>query len=406
MENRQIVIIGAGPAGLTAAIYARRAGMDVLLLERGVSGGQINSTAEVENYPGFKVSSGLGLGQAFREHAERFGAEFRDCSAESVSFSVFEQGDKIIRTDRGGISADALIICSGSTFKRAGCKGEMELAGHGVSYCAVCDGVFYEGAPVAVIGGGNAAVEEAEYLAKFASKVYLIHRGEEFRAQRVLVERALCNPRIEPVMGCVVDEIEGKDMVERVVVRGLRSGETRTVSVEGVFVFVGTAPNVDFLKDSEDIRMDGPGWIVTDGKMETSVEGVFAAGDVRDKFLRQVVTAAGDGATAAMAAYEYLSNQYYLKDRLFVPERAYALFISGIDESHLALAGETEDWRRGAGVSVLTVDAHRNLRIKGKLGIGELPAMVEMSCGKKARETAVSSLDDVKNFIGARGPLH
>jgi thioredoxin reductase (NADPH) len=401
MENRQIVIIGAGPAGLTAAIYARRAGMDALLLEHGLSGGQINSTAEIENYPGVKISSGLDLGQAFREHASAFGAEFRDCGVKSVEFDIAEHGDKIIRTDKGDISADALIISSGSTFRRAGCKGEEEFVGRGVSYCAVCDGVFYEGVPVAVIGGGNSAVEEAEYLTRFASRVFLIHRRDEFRADRLLVERALSNPKIEPVLGRVVDEIAGGDAVDRVAVRSLKSGETGIIPVEGVFVFVGTEPNVSFLKDGDGVKRTGAGWIITDEKMETSVEGVFAAGDVRDKFLRQVVTATGDGAVAAMAAYEYLSNQYYLKDKLFGAGRAYAFFMSGIDEAHIALASALEGWLKEARTGVMVVDVHRNLRIKGKLGIKDLPVMVEMSDGEKIREAVVTSLDDVKNFVEA-----
>jgi thioredoxin reductase (NADPH) len=396
MAKRQLTIIGAGPAGLTAAIFGRRAGLDVLVIEKGMAGGQINVTAEIENYPGFSHAGGMELAKNFRDHAKKFGPEFMECSVESVSFS---DGKKIAVTDKGTVETDALIVASGSSFVKAGCKGEDEFAGRGVSYCAVCDGAFFADAPVAVIGGGNSAVEEADYLTRFASKVYIIHRRDEFRAQKSIVDRALANPKIEAVMGSVVEEIAGGDMVERVVARNSRSGEKREIPVEGVFVFVGAAPNLEFLAGESGLKRSGGGWIITDEKMETSAEGVFAAGDVREKYLRQVATAVGDGATAAMAAYEYLSNEYYLRSALLEPERAAVFFMSGIDPAHLALDREISAFAAASGKKVITVDGHTNLRLKKKLGVTSLPAMVELSRGEKIREAKVKSSGDAEQFL-------
>jgi thioredoxin reductase (NADPH) len=396
MAKRQLTIIGAGPAGLTAAIFGRRAGLDVLVIEKGMAGGQINITAEVENYPGFKLAGGMELGKFFREHAEKFGPEFMECSVESVSFG---DGDKTVVTNKGTIRTDALIIASGSSFVKSGCKGEAEFAGRGVSYCAVCDGAFFADAPVAVIGGGNSAVEEADYLTQFASKVYVIHRRDEFRAQKSIVDRAMANPKIETVMSSVVEEIAGQDMVERVIVRNNKSGKTREIPVEGVFVFVGAAPNLEFLAGVSGLKLADNGWIITDEKMETSAEGVFAAGDVREKYLRQVVTAAGDGATAAMAAYEYLSNEHYLQTALLEPEHAAVFFMSSIDPAHLALDREISALASASGKKVITVDGHTNLRLREKLGVTSLPAMLELSRGKKVRAITVNSIDDVEGFL-------
>ena len=394
MEKRQLVIIGSGPAGFTAAIYARRAGLEALILEDALWGGQVNNTEEIDNYPGIRTISGIDLASAMREHAQDLKAEMRNCRALSLSL---EDDEKIIRTDKGDIAADAIIIATGATNSKAGFKGEDEFSGRGVSYCSVCDGPLYEGLPVAVIGGGNTAVEEADYLTHFASKVCIIHRREELRAGSMAVERAKANPKIEMILGWVPEEIIGEEMVRGVKLRNLKSGLKKEIPAEGVFVFVGTMPNAAFLQGSG-IDVSGKGWIKTDEMMETSVEGVFAAGDVREKFLRQVVTAAGDGATAAMAAYEYISSQLYLKSTLFGPERAVALFISSIDSDHLALAKEAEDWAKSGGDRIITIDGHRNIRIRNKLGVQELPAIIEMRNGKKTREASPSSLDEIKNF--------
>ena len=308
MEKRELVIIGGGPAGLTAGIYGKRAGLDVLLLEKGSCGGQILITSEIENWPGTKESSGLALAESFRSHAESLGVDFRKTLVRGI---LPGDGEHVVQTESGDIAAKAVIIATGAQFRRLGCKGEAELIGAGVSFCAVCDGAFFTDAEVAVIGGGNTAVEEACYLTRFASKVYIIHRRDEFRADRLVAERALKNEKIVPVWDSVVESINGDGIVTGITVKNVKTGALSDLPVEGVFEFVGTVPMLAFLKNEagEELleRVDG-GWIKTDARMRSSVPGIFAAGDVRDTPLRQVVTAAGDGAHAAMGAYHFITT--------------------------------------------------------------------------------------------------
>ncbi len=301
MEKKELVIIGSGPAGMSAAVYGKRAGIDLVVLEKGQPGGQILITNEVENWPGTIETTGQALADSFRAHAEHLDTEIRRTTVQGV---VPGAKAHVVKTADGDIEARTVIIATGASFRRLGCPGEAELTGAGVSYCAVCDGAFFTDVEVAVIGGGNTAVEEAEYLTRFASKVHIVHRRNEFRADKLVVERALANPKIVPVWDSVVEAINGKDLVESVTLKNVKTGEKSELAVEGVFMFVGTLPNVTFLDGILD-RVDG-GWIKADCSMATSVPGIFAAGDVRDTPLRQVVTAASDGAVAAMAAYHYL----------------------------------------------------------------------------------------------------
>jgi thioredoxin reductase (NADPH) len=304
MEKHELVIIGGGPDGMTAAIYAKRAGLNLLLLEKASYGGQILITSEVENWPGRKMISGADIAREFREHAEHLGCEFRKAAVSGI-----ESGPEghVVKSANGDIAAKAVIIATGAAFRRLGCKGEAELTGQGVSYCAVCDGPFYVDEEVAVIGGGNTAVEEACYLTRFASKVHIVHRRDAFRADRVPCERALGNSKIVPVWDSVVESINGAELVEGITVKNVKTGALSDIPVAGVFVFVGTVPMLGFLRDGQVERTEG-GWLKTDERMRTSVPGLFAAGDVRDTPLRQVVTAAGDGARAAMAAYHFITT--------------------------------------------------------------------------------------------------
>ena len=306
MRNFDVAIIGAGPAGLTAAVYARRAGLTTVVIEKVAPGGQINITDEIENWPGTKKMKGSDLGRSFKEHALSFGVELLMTEVKRIE-KTQDGKKKIIVTTDGEIEAGAVILATGAHFRKLGVKGEAEFTGMGVSYCAVCDAPFFEGLDVAVVGGGNVAVEEACYLTNFANKVYIIHRRDEFRADYAASKKALGNKKIVPVWDSVVESIDGADFVEGVTVKNVKTGETKKIAVSGVFVFIGTEPNTAVLQDSSlNIETANGGWIKTTEKMETSEAGIFAAGDLRDKFLRQVVTAASDGAIAAMSAYQFL----------------------------------------------------------------------------------------------------
>ncbi len=393
MEKRELVIIGAGPAGLTAAVYGKRSGLDVVVLEKGVPGGQINVTDEIENWTGTLHTSGPELAETFRKHAEHFQAEFREATVEGIEL---RDGSKIIRTDSGEIEAEAVIVATGASFRKAGVKGEEEFTGRGVSYCAVCDGAFFEDETVAVIGGGNTAVEEAVYLTQFASKVYIIHRRDTFRADRVATERALTHDKIEVIWNSVVEEIAGDEMVEKVVLQNVKTGDRSELPVAGVFVFVGMEPNAGFMKDMVETARGG--WLKTNEKMETSVEGIFAAGDVRDKFLRQVITAAGDGATAAMAAYAYISEQLHLKRKVLDPEQVFVFLYSSIDREQVHLSGELEGLSEKRNDLVI-LDGYKNARMTEKLGISELPALLELKNGEIVRSATPESPASVSDFL-------
>ena len=303
MNSYDLIIIGGGPAGLTAGLYASRAKLKTLLIEKKAAGGQIATTEHIENYPGFAQGSGQELVKIMEEQSARFGTEFLAAGATAVDFSAQE---KIITTGKGEFRAPAVIIATGCSARRLEVPGEKELIGRGVSFCATCDGAFYEDLPVMVVGGGDAAVEEALYLTRFVEKVYLVHRRDALRATKIVQDRVFNNPKIEVVWNSVVEELQGDELLERVVVRNVKDGRKTEIAVNGIFIYIGFLPNTGFLAGQ--IRLNESGYVVTDDRMETSVPGVFAAGDCREKLLRQVVTATGDGATAAFAVEKYLEN--------------------------------------------------------------------------------------------------
>jgi thioredoxin reductase (NADPH) len=299
-EQYDVAIIGAGPAGLTAGLYTARSRVRTILFERGHPGGQLLNTEAVEDYPGFDHITGVELAQRMVDQTLKFGVRMEHSAVKLIS-----GGDapwKTITTERGDFEARTVILTAGGEAKKLGVPGEVELAGRGVSYCAVCDGAFFKDLDVAVVGGGDAAVEEASFLTRYANRVYLIHRRDAFRAQPILIEHALANPKIYPIMDTVAEEIGGDGKVEWADLRHARTGAPQRIPMQGVFVFIGFHPNTGLFADPDHVKHDAMGFLITDSNMETSLRGIYAAGDVRAQLTRQITTAVGDATTAAMAA--------------------------------------------------------------------------------------------------------
>ncbi len=296
------IILGGGPAGLSAAIYASRGAVSTAIVDLNMLGGQPSNYLELENYPGFQVIGGYDLMEKFEEHADKFGVK----KFPMQEIQTVDLKSKTIITNEYEFRAKTIIIATGAQPMKLGVPGEKEFVGRGVSYCAVCDGAFYRNKVVAVVGGGNAAVEEAMYLTKFADKVYVIHRRNELRADKIVQERAFKNEKIEFVWDSVVKEIKGDNLVNTVVLENVKTKEISNLSVNGVFPYIGMTPNVENI--SGQLQQDARGFVVTDETMSTSVEGVFAIGDVRTTPLRQVITAAADGAVGAVYAVKYLET--------------------------------------------------------------------------------------------------
>ena len=300
-----LVIVGAGPAGLTAAIYAARSRMSVLVIEEMLSGGQIATTGIMENFPGFPEGiGGFEFGQLLEEQARKFGAEMALAAVETVLM----HGDiKEVHTSDGVFRGKSLLIATGTRWRPLNVPGEEELKGKGVSYCVTCDGSFFQDRVVMVVGGGDSALEEALVITKFASKVYLVHRRDKFRAISILDERVRENPKIVSLMNTVVEKINGTTNVESVTLYDKVQNKRWDVQIDGIFLYVGLMPNTEFLH--QDLELNESGYIITNEAMETSIPGVYAAGDLREKALRQVVTAVADGAIAAMSAVRYVDEQ-------------------------------------------------------------------------------------------------
>jgi len=297
-----IIIVGGGPGGLTAGLYGARANLRTLLLEKGLPGGQIVNTHEVEDYPGFEKVSGPELASKMEQHARKFGLEVRTANVEEV---FCDGDDRVVKTDDGqNLRARAVILATGGSPNLLNVPGEKELAGRGVSYCAICDGAFFKDEIIVVVGGGDAAVEEGIFLTKFGSKVILIHRRDELRAAKVIQKRAFANPKMEFVWDSVVEKINGSQKVTSVTVKNVKSGKISEIDCGAVFVFIGFVPNSNLVREGLD--KDDAGYILTNHKMETNIPGVYACGDVRAQLVKQITNAVGDATTAAVAAEKYI----------------------------------------------------------------------------------------------------
>ncbi|MBI3590211.1 MAG: thioredoxin-disulfide reductase [Candidatus Melainabacteria bacterium] len=304
-KEYDIVIIGGGPAGLAAGLYASRGNMKTVILEKLIPGGQLNNTQDVENYPGMDHMTGPQIAQAMEEQTKRFGCEIiNNCNLTNVDLSTEK---KLVQSDKGNFSAKVVIIATGSEYRKLNVPGEKEYSGKGVSYCAVCDGAFFKEKELIVVGGGDSAVEEGTFLTKFANKVTIVHRRDKFRAEKIIQDRAFKNPKISVIWNTVVPEIRGNgNGVTTVKLKNIQTNEEKDFSCDGVFIYVGLDPNTLLFKNK--VKMDEGGKIITNEKMETNVLGVYAAGDVRETPLKQAVTAASDGSLAATMAINYIES--------------------------------------------------------------------------------------------------
>ncbi len=310
-----VIIIGGGPAGLTAGIYTSRARLKSLLIEKGLSGGQVTTTEFVENYPGFDEGvSGSELSSRMEKQAKKFGLEIIQAPVQKISLHekikkiTLVGYDSTLREGNQEYEAKSIILSTGAHPKPLGVEGEDRYRGKGVSYCATCDGAFFKGEKLAVIGGGDSAVEEGIFLTRFAEIVYIIHRRDQLRATKISQERAFSNPKIKFIWNSVVKKIDGEETVKTLHIKNVKTQEESVLDVQGVFIYVGYNPNTEFLKDV--INLDENNYIITDEKMATSVPGIFAAGDVRANSIKQIAVAAGNGTTAAISAEKYIEENF------------------------------------------------------------------------------------------------
>ncbi|EKE03301.1 MAG: Thioredoxin reductase [uncultured bacterium] len=310
-----LIILGGGPAGLSAAIYAARGNLKTAVIDKSMLGGQVSNTLEIENYPGFPIIGGFELMEKIEEHADKFNIEkytFQEITKVDLVSDI-----KTMETLEYSLKSKTVIIATGAQPRKLGVPGEEEFAGRGVSYCAVCDGAFFKDKVVSVVGGGNAAVEEALYLTKFASSINIIHRRDCLRADRLYQQRATNNPKINFIFDTVVEQINGENSVNSITVKNVKTGEVSQVQTDGVFPYIGFSPNSELLIGQ--IQMDAAGFVITDVNLATNCKGVYAAGDIRVTPLRQVITSAADGALAATSAIKYIEEidaETIVKDRI------------------------------------------------------------------------------------------
>ncbi|MEA4882408.1 MAG: thioredoxin-disulfide reductase [Clostridia bacterium] len=392
MATREVdvAIVGGGPAGLSAAIYASRARLTTVVLEKGRPGGQASTTESMENYPGFaKGMSGPKLMELFAEHAQEFGAEILKEDVASVEFTPER---KLIRTRKGNdYIAKAVIVAPGAEPRMLGVPGERELRGKGVSYCATCDADFFTDLDVVIVGNGDSALQEAMYLTKFVNSatIIVVHDEGVLDATAIIRERAFKNPKLKWVWNSVLAEIRGDGIVETVVVKNIKTNEMMEIETNGVFMFVGTVPKTEFLRGV--VEMDQRGYVIADDMLETSVDGVYCAGDARVKFIRQVVTAAGDGAAAAIAAEKYIHEEEGFREMVLEPELPVLVtFWSPTSPASLELMPAIEKIAEANAdkLVLVKIDIYKNQRVAKRYGITAAPALAFFHRGRLIEKVA------------------
>lgn len=388
MSKYDIIIIGGGPAGLTAAIYGARARLKTLVINKGNIGGMVHTTREIVNYPGYKKTSGPQLMKDFKNHAENFGAEFLKDEVVEVDFS---QEEKLIKTKKGKeFTAKAIILACGSKPRLLNIPGETKLRGSGVAYCATCDAEFFEDENVVVIGSGDQAIEEGMYITKFAKEVTVIVLHDEgiLDCNKISAEKAFNNEKMKFIWNSTIEEVLGDYNVQGVKIKNIKTGESTTLPCEGVFFFVGMVPSTDFLKNSG-IIMDKRGYIPVNDLMETNIEGIYAVGDNRVKYLRQVVSAAGDGATAAVAAERYIEEiDNFHQNVLESPEPVILSFFNPMIEESLSFNTLLEKFicANNNKYKIVKVDVSRKKILAEKYDIKEVPAAIILNKGKLVKQ--------------------
>ncbi len=375
-KEYDVLIIGGGPAGLAAGLYASRSKLKTAIIEeRRKPGGQAATTMEMENYPGYPEATGPELMRIFAGHAEKFGCEFIKGAVKEMDL---QNSPKIVKTKDGEYRAKAIILATGAEPRTLGLKGEGQFRGRGVSYCATCDADFYTDLDVIVLGNGDAAVEEAIYLTKFVNKVTIvvIHDEGKMDAAKVIQERAYANPKINFIWNSVIEEIQGDELVTGVIVKNIKTGEMTEVSADGVFIFVGTVPRSELVRDL--VETTDRGYIKVDKTMETSLPGIFAAGDVTDKYLRQVVTACADGAIAATAAEKYIEEEEGFHRDVVEPSMekpVVVTFWSPAVEESMQTISLLEKYHADKDLKLVSIDVYKNYRISSRHAIKEIPTV-------------------------------
>lgn len=402
-QNYDLLIIGGGPAGLSAAIYGGRAKLKTLVINKGTIGGSADTTREIVNYPGYINISGPDLMKGFKKHADTFGVEFLKGEVVSVDFS---REEKVVKTKKGQeISAKAVIIACGSEPRLLNIPGEQRLRGMGVAYCATCDAEFFEGEDVFVVGSGDQAIEEGMFITKFARKVTVIVLHDEgiLDCNKLSAERAFQNEKVEFVWNSTIEEVLGDENVEGIKIKNLKTGKSTEMKCQGVFFFVGMIPSTGFLKDSG-IETDKRGYIPVNDMMETNIQGVYAVGDNRIKYLRQVVSAAGDGATAAVAAERYIEELNDFKVNVMQSDKKVLLlfFNAQVTES-LTFVSLIEDINseNDNEYKIVKVDMATKKTLAAEYNIEEIPAVVVLDQGKIVKQLdCVMDKEIMKNQLG------